>query len=788
MSESNSAHKIDYAGPSAAREGPLSRFIRENPRGALLIGALLIAGLTLLAYLPAMRAGFIWDDDYYVSENTLLRDWQGLQRIWFDIIPDPTIYPLPQYYPLTHTSFWLEYRLWGLNPAGYHTVNIFLHIVNALLIWLLLKKLDVPGAFLAAALFALHPLNVESVAWIAERKNTLSLLFFLSSLYVYLRYAGIIAPAVRPTSGGGGSSEKMELFSLPSDPQRLYTLAAVLFACALFSKTVTNSMPAVALLIIIWKRGKIALREFLPMLPMFAAGAAMGLLTAYMEKYRVGTVTRPEVWTYGATPLADFGGRCIIAGQVVWFYLYKLLLPVKLSFNYPRWSVQPGNPLYYLYPLSILAIVLSLAVFRKKIGGGALLAALIFLGTLFPAMGFVDVWPMQFSFVANHFVYLPGIAIFAVFSAILVRKLTLEGVAGIAAAVLVVYCALSFAEARVHTNLATLWKTTLERTGQKSWMAANNYGVYLRNQGDLDSAEKWFNYVIRIKPDHPESRLNLAQIETMRGVAAELELKDYFERHAASTRAATTNPQAVTQVTFKGRSPTTADTQEPGRYYDQAEKYYREAIALQPNFVGAHYGLAELLMARGREQQAIAEYEKCIEIEPRHIAARFQLAEAATRAGRFDDAIDHHLKIAELDPTSATAYDNLGTALLRAGKVTEGLSAWQSAMQLAPNDWQMTGRFGAMLASSGQYKLSTFFFLESLKVKRAPETLTSYGVVAARVGYKEQAKTLFEQALEISPNFAKARENLEALLSGRLGPATTQSSTLPTTTSQPAIE
>src|SRR5450432_524640 len=167
--------------------------IFRNPKLAPAIGAAIILVATLIAYFPAMRGQFIWDDDYYVTRNGLLTNFDGLQKIWFGVLPHPSEYPLPQYYPLTYTTFWLEYHLWGLEPAGYHTVNVILHLCSAMLIWLILRKLNVPGAWLAAAIFSLHPINVESVAWIAERKNVLSVLFFLASLYAYLRYAGIIS-------------------------------------------------------------------------------------------------------------------------------------------------------------------------------------------------------------------------------------------------------------------------------------------------------------------------------------------------------------------------------------------------------------------------------------------------------------------------------------------------------------------------------------------------------------------------------------------------------------------
>jgi hypothetical protein len=211
MTEPNSAHPLNYRADNDDNERGLIEIFQSNPKLRLGVGIALIALATLVAYVPAIRGQFIWDDNYYVTHNPLLRSVDGLQRIWFDIFSGPATYPLPQYYPMTHTTFWVEYRLWRLNSTGYHLTNVLLHICNALLIWLILRRLDVPGAFAAAAIFALHPMNVESVAWIAERKNVLCAFFFFSSLYVYLRYSRVIA---KPQAANA-------TLSLPDDLQRV---------------------------------------------------------------------------------------------------------------------------------------------------------------------------------------------------------------------------------------------------------------------------------------------------------------------------------------------------------------------------------------------------------------------------------------------------------------------------------------------------------------------------------------------------------------------------------------
>lgn len=752
------------------QSGGLRELIRDKPLLARVLGAIIIIVATLLAYVPAMRGEFIWDDDYYVTNNALLKSWEGLQRIWFEVIPDPSVYSLPQYYPLTHTTFWIEYRLWGLNPAGYHTVNVILHIANALLVWLLLRKLSVPGAWLAGALFALHPINVESVAWIAERKNVLSLLFYLSSLYVYLRYAGIIKGRENKPLAPLDETQptKMEWFTLPDDPQRLYALAAALFVFALFSKTITSSMPAVALLIIWWKRGRVTVKDVTPLLPLFAVGLAMGMLTAYMERVRVGVAARPHEWDYAPTLLGEFGARSMIAGKVIWFYIGKLFFPYPLVFNYERWQIDPANVSQYVYLLAAIAVLVALMLGRKRFGNGPLVAALFYGITLFPAMGFFDVWPMQYSFVADHFVYISSIGVLAFVAAIVARYLTLETIAGVATVVLLVFFGLSFSQARMYENLNTLWKTTLERTNQNSWMAANNYGAYLLENGDLNVAEAWFKRVLRLKPNHVEARRNLARVATRRALLAE------------NLRArAATNP--TTQLT--ALIPTTL----PSEYYEEAIRWYKQALEYEPNYVDANYFLGELLLSLKRTDEGVAYLQRTIKIYPRHFAAHMKLGSLALQADKTQEAIEHFISAVEIQPDDPAAHANLGTALLQAGRVGDGFAQWEDTMRLAPNDPSWPNMFGARMLLSEQYN-KAIDYLRNRALQIDPNyvpAITNFGIVAAKTGYPERAEALFNQALKLDPDFAPAKENLEALLSGRLKPATmpatTQSATSPTT-------
>ncbi|HEX4342912.1 MAG TPA: O-GlcNAc transferase, partial [Verrucomicrobiae bacterium] len=329
---------------------------------------MLLVVATFIAYQPMWHAGFIWDDDAYVTNNQTLHDLNGLKQIWLE--PKAT----PQYYPLVYTTFWLEYHTWKLNPLGYHVVNVLLHALGSLLLWRVLKRLALPGAWLAAAIFALHPVNVESVAWVTERKNVLSAVLFFAAALAYLRFDG-----------------------LAESKKRLWTwwcAALLLFIGALLSKTVACSLPAALLLVCWWKKGRVTMADVLPLIPFFIMGLGLGLHTAWLEKHHVGAS--------GAEWSLSFIERCLIAGRALWFYAGKLVWPSQLTFIYPRWQIGTGVWWQWLFPLAVLAVVVTLWRARKRLGRGPLVAVLFFAGTLLPALGFFDLYPMRYSFVADH--------------------------------------------------------------------------------------------------------------------------------------------------------------------------------------------------------------------------------------------------------------------------------------------------------------------------------------------------------------------------------------------------
>lgn len=422
--------------------------------------------LTALAYIPAMRGGYIWDDDFYVTDNPALTSTDGLKSIW--TTPGAT----PQYYPLVFTSLFVEHRLWGLNPLGYHIDNVILHIINALLLWLVLLRLGVPGAFLAGLLFALHPVHVESVAWISERKNVLSGLFYLTSLLAYHRF-----------SVGFGD------VPLENRERRWYALTLALFIAGLLSKTVTCTLPAAILLLTWWKRGTVKKSDVLLMLPFFILGLSGAFITATVEKHLVEA--QGALWQF------SFADRILIAGRALWFYAWKLTWPTALAFSYPQWKIDATNAAAYLYPLAFLAVCGVLWLRRERWGRGALVAVLFFAVTLSPALGFVNYYPMRYSLVADHFQYLASIGLIVLFAALLVLSNKKGFSIGV---VLALVCAgLTWRQTHIYKDAETLWRDTIDKN-PSSLLANNNLGVVLAKSGRFAEAIPYYQRAVEIDP------------------------------------------------------------------------------------------------------------------------------------------------------------------------------------------------------------------------------------------------------------------------------------------------
>ena len=601
-----------------------------------LLGAVVLALAIFAAYSPARDAGFLWDDADYVVENTNLVRPDGLRRIWFE----PR--RLVQYYPMVHTVLRAEYRLWQLRPAGYHTVNILLHALNAILLWLVLRRLAVPGAWLIAALFGLHPLQVESVAWITEVKNLLSGAFYFLSVLAYLRFrAARVGPA------------RMRGRAAPAAPRPwlFYVLSFALFLLALLSKTTAVTLPAVLLVVAWWKSPSLGRRDVLLLLPMFLLAAALGALTWWLETFHVGSekVLSLTIWD-----------RLLIPGRVAWFYPWKLLWPAELNFIYPRWSVDPGAWWQYLFPLGVGAALVTLWRMRLRWGKGPLAAVLFYLLTLAPVSGALRFYFQLYSFVGDHFQYLAGIGILAVVVAPVARwvaglhsrSLQVALHAALPAVLLAVLAVLTWNRTQVYRTEETLWRDTLTKN-PSAWIAHNNLGVACKRQGRTEEAAGHFLAALKYKGNSPEIHANLGVIYQERGEV------------------------------------------------DRAIEAYRNAVALNPQLSDMQYNLGRLLMKRGEKQEAIQRFTDALRYRPQMADAHLMLGDILVEQAQLEPAISHYRAALAIDPSMAHVYSRLGWVYTNLGSLPEARTALAEAVRLKPSDAHAQALLGLVLEKTG---------------------------------------------------------------------------------------
>jgi len=607
----------------------------------------------------------------------------------------------------------MDYHLWGFRPLPYHVENLLLHVLAALLFWQLLRRLRVPGAWLAGALFALHPVMVESVAWITERKNVLSLVLYLGALLAYGRFSRFWNEGNNPAPA-------------PKVPQPrgwlVYGLAFILFIAALLAKATAFSLPAAILLIGWWKRGRLRWRtDILPTLPFFAVAIGLCLGTAWLEKNHVGA-KGPE-W------ILSFPERCLIAGQVFWFYTGKLFWPANLCFVYPRWQLNAGSWWQWLYPVTALGTLFALWLGRARIGRGPLAAALFFGGTLFPVLGFMNAYFMCYSFVCDHWVYLSSLGLIALAASLIAwaaeqfrMKLVLYG---FAAVVLPVFGVLTWRQCGTYADMETLWRDTLAKN-PGAWLAHNNLGVLLWDQGKIPEAIAQYEEALRFDPTYVQAHNNLGA--------------------------------ALKQV---------GKIKEAIGQYEQALQFY-------PNFPEAHYNLAVALEEAGRTNDAIGHYEQALRLKPDFFEAHCNLGEILMRQGKIPEAVEQYNEALQIQPDSAETHHNLGLALVQQGKLEEAITHWQRALQLQPDYPEADYNLGLALEQMGRNNDAIGHYEQALR--RKPDFFEAHcnlGGVLMRQDRIPEAIEQYNAAVRIQPGSAEAQNSLALALwqAGQVKPA-----------------
>jgi len=679
--------------------------------------AAVLVGLTLASYRPALSGGFVWDDDNSLTRNPLMQSASGLRQFWWSTAP-------ADYWPVTESIFWLEWRAWGERPAGYHAINLGLHLASCFLLWSILDRLRISGAWLAAVLFALHPVNVESVAWIAELKNVLAMGFYLGALRAFL-------------NGGWTSSATANRWG--RNEWQSYLAALLLFLLALLSKGSAVVLPLVVLGLIRWhrplQRGDTGL-----LAPFFALGAGLALVNVWFEGHRFGP---GEV-------IRHAGGleRVLGAATAVWFYLSKALLPVGLSFVYPLWRIDLRNPLWYLPLAAAIGLTFLLAARSRPL----FWAWMYFCVALIPVMGFADTFFMQFSLVADHYQYLAlaGVAALAGYGWHYWR-LHAAAVANVVAASAIGACALlTWRQAGNYRDAITLYRATIKANPGCS-LACYNLGVALLAEDRPAEAAASFEQGLRSDPGSIGGHLNLGNA-----------LRSLGRRNEAL---------AQYRLTWK-LQPTDAEAHynagiilgEEGRLADAAAEY-RVALGLQPGYAEARVNLAMTLRDAGHVPEAVTEFRRAQKLRPGSAEISNDLGIALADEGDLVSAIAEMRRALALRPDFPEAQNNLGNLLRQEGQAAEAQIHYERAVELKPDYAEARCNFGSLLVSQGRMTEGIEQLRRALRSHPDyPEALDSLGNALQSTQRYQEAIDCYRRALVVRPGYEIAKRNLIGLL------------------------
>ena len=609
--------------------------------------------LVAVSYLPATQAGFVWDDAILTSSKAV-QAWSGLWQMWFSpgSVFDSTALGAGNtaevhYWPIVYTTFWLEHKLWGFDPAGYHIVNLVLHFVNALLVWVLMLRLSVPGAWFVAAVFAVHPVHVEGVAWLFGRKDLLATLFYLMAVLSYIRFA---------------EEDRQGLVS------GRYFLILVLFAAGMLSKSIAVTLPAALLIWHYWKRGRVTGADVYRVLPIFLVGLCIAL--ADWSFYKSNNAT---TFDYAMSE------RVLLAARSLCLYAGKLLWPTDLAVYYPRWDTGVTDPLNVAAFVVCLGAVGLLWLLRHRIGRGPLCGVLFFALTLSPVLGLVDNVYMRFSLVADRYQYLAALGVMAAIIGALAHgtralpPIARRGVQAVALIALVVLGTMTWRQAGIYRDDLTYFSHIIS-LNPESDSAQGNLGVVLFNAGRLEEAVVAQRNALAIKPNY-NAYMHLGQA---------LFLLNRFEEALAATHGAIERrPSSVDAHVRIGDI-----LQRLGRF-EEAEKYFRSAIEIDPGNANTRQNLAELLRQQNRYAEAIELYRMVLAANPDFALAHAGMGTALLSLKRHAEAIaslERAVALQPNSPMSRTLLTLMGQTVQALGQADAAARYFERADRIHPRD------------------------------------------------------------------------------------------------------
>jgi protein O-mannosyl-transferase len=595
-------------------QGPPSWFRRDWIWGLILILSV------ILTYTPVWKAGFIWDDDNMLTANPSIVGPLGLKEIWTTRAADIC--------PLVLTTFWVEHALWGLEPLPYHLVNVLMHGACAVLLWRVLRSLRVQGAWLGAALWALHPVEVESVAWITEMKNSESGLFFLLSILFFVRW--LRAKDLDGRTRGGWNNALTLLFA----------------ALAMASKSSTVILPVVLCLCAWWMEGRWHWRNVARVVPIFLMSIAASALSIWTQGLQLAAATDLQ-W------VRTWPERLVTAGDAVWFYLGKLLWPHPLVTIYPRWHIDAGQWVSYL-PLLAVIVILSIFWLKRELWSRACFFAFAyFMAALLPVLGLIDNYIFHYSLVFDHFQYLASIGPLALAGTGLVRlsdfiipkKPWLQST--LCAGLLLILGLASWQRTWVYESQEAIWTDTVAKNPNFS-PGHYSLGVALFQKGRLDEAVTQYQKALEINPNYVQAHYNLGVALFQKGRLDEAiaQYQKALEIYPNYAQAYSNLGVALCQ----------------NGQLDEGIAQFQKAQEINPNYAGAHVNIGDALLQKGQLDEAIAQIQKALEINPKDVEAHSDLGNALLQKGQLDEAIIQFQEALRLKPDFGPAQDNLAKA------------------------------------------------------------------------------------------------------------------------------
>ena len=700
---------IRGSGKSSAASFPGYPGASINAIGILLLrhwrGILCLSLLVAISYSPALDAEFIWDDSIFVDEP-LIQQWSGIWSIWLS----PSDIREGHYWPVVYSSFWLEHKLWGFEPAGYHAVNVLLHLANCLLVWILMVRLNVTGAWAVAAVFAVHPLHVDSVAWIIERKDLLSALFYVAAVLAWIRFVDNRRPS-------------------------LYCGALILFSLALLSKSIAVTLPVALLIWHAWRRGTVDSADWLRLVPFFSVAIL---------------ITAADLSFYQSREPLDLGysliERALIAARALFFYAWKLLWPTELAVIYPHWNVDASDPVSWAFLIGAVAVPAVLWALRRRIGTGSLVGAAYFAVTLAPVLGFVDYGFMQFSFVADRYQYLAGLGVLAVLVAATAHAAgRLEGwsrkaVHAGGAIVLAVLAVQTWSQAQIYRDETTFFEHILS-FNPNARDARLNLADALVAEGRFNDSLTAARIAIEQRPGHANTHHVLG-----RALAG---LKRFEEAEDAFSKARELAPRDPSIAHNTGQM-----FREAGRYEDAIEKF-REALEIQPDLAVANGAMGVALNALGRYEEALEATTAAMSQWP-HLQQSGDLQQAAGYAAwKLNDLekAAHHFQMAlEANPNDVEIHLDLGRVRLEQNRFEQGRRHLRRALDLRSDDSTTLLDVGDALRISGYAEQSLPFYRQVPEGSHASaRALAGMGLALFEMNRYTESIKASEDAIALDP-------------------------------------